>query len=381
MIVTNEGEVIEAVRDARERRRTLEIVGGGTKRAFGRPMQCDDILDVSGLRGIVSYQPEELLLTVLPGTPVAEINELLAANGQRLGFDPGDWEPLLGAKAGAGTIGGAISADVCGSAAVRYGRVRDHLLGYRAVNGLGEVYKAGGKVVKNVTGFDLPKLMCGAMGTLGVLTEVTLRVFPVAAQVRRFAVRGLEDGEGFGLLRRVAASPLDATGLAFRHRNHAPGDAVIRLEGSPAALAEKTVMLRALAGGDLVEDDGGMFASISSGQLPGRLVEKDILDIWRVDLLASRAADFPPFGHSWVSDWAGARRWVLTTPGLVRTDVDRTLAHVQGRATLMRASEATRKHAQIFPVPNASLEKLIRSVKAAFDPLGLFNPGRMYEGI
>ena len=183
MIVTNEGEVVEAVRDARERRRTLEIVGAGTKRAFGRPMQCDDILDVSGLRGIVSYQPEELLLTVLPGTPVAEINELLAANGQRLGFDPGDWGPLLGAKANAGTIGGAISADVCGSAAVRYGRVRDHLLGYRAVNGFGEAYKAGGKVVKNVTGFDLPKLMCGAMGTLGVLTEVTLRVFPEAALV------------------------------------------------------------------------------------------------------------------------------------------------------------------------------------------------------
>ncbi len=119
MIVTNEAEVVEAVRDARERRRTLEIVGAGTKRAFGRPTHCDDILDVSGLRGIVTYQPEELLLTALPGTSVTEINELLAANGQRLGFDPGDWGPLLGAKANAGTIGGAISADVYGPAAVR----------------------------------------------------------------------------------------------------------------------------------------------------------------------------------------------------------------------------------------------------------------------
>jgi glycolate oxidase FAD binding subunit len=191
----------------------------------------------------------------------------------------------------------------------------------------------------------------------------------------------LDDREGFDLLRRVASSPLEATGLAFRHRNHAPGDAVIRLEGSPAALAEKMMMLRALATGDFVEDDGGMFASIASGRLPGRLANQDILDIWRVDLLASKAADFPPFGQNWFSDWAGARRWVLATPGLAGPDVARSLACVQGRATLIRASQATRKRAQVFAPEDPVRAELTRRVKAAFDPLRLFNPARMWEGV
>ena len=144
---------------------------------------------LSGLKGIVAYEPEELIITVLPGTPVAEIENALAAKGQRLGFDPPDWGPLLGAPAGVGTIGGAICVDACGPARVRYGAVRDHLLGFRAVNGLGEAFKAGGKVVKNVTGFDIPKLVCGAFGTLCVLTEVTLRVFPKPSRSQTLSVR------------------------------------------------------------------------------------------------------------------------------------------------------------------------------------------------
>jgi hypothetical protein len=154
---TNEAEVVDAVRAARDWKSPLNIVGARTKRNFGRAVASWGTgLDLSGLRGVIAYEPDELTLTVKPGTPVAEINALLAEKNQWLGFEPADWGQMLSAAAGRGTIGGAIAADTSGSAAVRYGRARDSLLGIRAVNGLGEAYKAGGKVVKNVTGFDLP---------------------------------------------------------------------------------------------------------------------------------------------------------------------------------------------------------------------------------
>ena len=357
MKADNEAQVVEAVRTARAARRTLEIVSGGTRRGFGRPARCDDVLDLSGLGGIVNYEPEELILTVKPGTPLAEIDAALAAKNQRLGFEPQDWRALLGSR-GTPTIGGAISSGADGSAAMRFGRARDHLLGFRAVNGFGEAYKGGGRVVKNVTGFDLPKLMCGAMGTLGPLTELTFRVFPKAQAVEHFAVRGLDDNDAFALLRRVWSSPLDATGLA-----HAHGVASVRLEGAPAALAEKTAMLRAIAPRDTVEDDGAAFARI----VP---FEDTTSDVWRIDMPPSQAADFPLAG---ASDWAGARRWVLAAPGSARPEVERPNA----RATLVRASEPARRDMPVFPVPDAALERLNRAVKAAFDPLGLFNPGRM----
>ncbi len=373
MIVTNEAEVVDAVRAARERHRTLEIVAGGTKRAFGRPTQCDEILDVSSLRGIASYQPEELLLTALPGTPVAEINELLAANKQRLGFDPCDWGPLLGAKANAGTVGGAISADVCGPAAVRYGRVRDQLLGYRAVNGLGEAYKAGGKVVKNVTGFDLPKLMCGAFGSLGVLTEVTLRVFPKPSLSRVFAVKGLGPADGFALLRKIWSSPLEATGLAYFD-----GTAFIRLEGERQPLAEKEVLLRAMTGDliDVEDDDGGLrrFGD-------GAAIAAAPHDIWLLNLPPANAPDaVRELGaHAWFGDRAGGALWI----GVANSDsgIHDIGARLGGSAILLRASEDTRSRVPVFPPETPARGALTRAVKAAFDPLGLFNPGRMYEEV
>jgi glycolate oxidase FAD binding subunit len=284
IVVDTEAEVVDAVRAARESRRTLEIVGGGTRRRFGRPTQCDDVLDLSAMSGIVNYEPEELILIAKPGTPLEEIESVLAAKNQRLGFEPQDWRALLGSQ-GTPTIGGAISANANGPAAVRFGRARDHLLGFRAVNGFGEAYKAGGRVVKNVTGFDIPKLMCGAMGTLGPLTELTFRVFPKNT-AKIFAMNCDSDA----VLRKVAASPLEATALLY-----SDGKAYVRLEG---ALDEKTAMLRDL--GDFVETEA----------LPGP---------------ALPVGPFPP--------------------------------ELRARTALTRA------------------------VKAAFDPLGIFNPGRMFEGV
>ncbi|HEY0104907.1 MAG TPA: FAD-binding protein [Rhizomicrobium sp.] len=305
--VSSESEIVDAVMAAREWRSPLEIVGAGTKRNVGRAVPTmGTVLDVSGLRGIVSYEPEELILTAAPGTPVAEIEAALARHGQRLGFDPPDWGPLLGDAPGLGTIGGAISCDANGPARVKCGAVRDHLLGIRGVNGFGEAFKGGGKVVKNVTGFDVPKLICGAFGTLCVLTEVTLRVFPKPPLSAALCVRGVEPEEGFALLRKIWSSPLDATGLAYSH-----GRILIRLEGDKEPLAQKCAALRALLDGrglDEVPDGEIAFRALSGGAV---FVDTPY-DVWRAYLPPAAAAQVAAAIDAplWLADWAGGLLWL-----------------------------------------------------------------------
>lgn len=354
MIVENESQVVEAVREAA---RSFEIVAGGTRRGVGRPAAGDEVLDVSRLCGIVSHEPEELILTVRPGTPLAEIDALLSAKGQRLGFEPADWPAMLG-TAGTATIGGAVSCDASGPAALRFGRARDHLLGIRAVNGFGEAFKAGGKVVKNVTGFDIPKLFCGAMGTLGVLTELTFRVFPKDTRAACFAVCGIDVASAYELLRRVWSSPIDATALRYAPDGATHGSALIRFEG---ALEEKTAMLRAFAAPrELLAGDG-------IAPLPD-----DGRDLWRVSLPPANAA---PFGPHLLGDWAGALLWASGE------DVRERAERLGGTATLIRGPAETRARIAPFAPEAPARAALTRAVKAAFDPRALFNPGRMFEGV
>lgn len=387
VVASTESDVVEAVRAARARHRTLEILGAGTKRSFGRVTECDETLDVSGLGGVVSYEPSELVITVLPGTPVAEIVALLAQKNQRLGFEPADWGALLDASPGRATIAGVLSADANGAASVRYGRARDSMLGIRAVNGLGEAYKAGGKVVKNVTGFDLPKLFCGAMGTLGVLTEVTLRVFPKAEQAWIFAARDVSPEDGFAILRRVWQAPLETTALSYVPAS-APlralgyvgeGAALIRLEGTDAALQEKRAMLQTIAPQAQEMNAPEVFAAIAHGEA----FVTQPLDVWRAFGPPSDAARIidavaPPV---WLADNAGGVLWIGLPPGSDGMRLRQACEAVGGHAVLLRASEGTRSRVAIFARETKPRGALTRSVKAAFDPLGLFNPGRMWKGV
>ncbi|HEV2563325.1 MAG TPA: FAD-binding protein [Rhizomicrobium sp.] len=367
--ITSEAELADVIRG---RDAPLEIIGAGTKRDYGKPLENLDVLDVSALSGILSYEPEELVITARAATPVAEIEAAIAEKNQRLGFDPADWGPLFGAPASKATIAGALSADTSGSARVRFGGARDHLLGYRAVNGLGEAYKAGGRVVKNVTGFDLPKLICGAMGTLGVLTEVTLRLVPRAHASATLVVKDIQPGEGLALLRRVWSSPLEATGLAYVHEWAA---AYIRLEGGPTPLKDKIASLRTLLHGMevlKVADGEATFRKIGSGAV---FIDQS-LDIWRICVPPSEAAKTAEAIASprWLADWAGGLLWV----GMNETaDLHDIAKRAGGHATLMRASVETRSRIPVFPPEEEIRAALTRSVKAAFDPKDLFNPGRM----
>jgi len=372
----DESQIIEVVHQAREWKAPLEIVAGGTKRNLGRPVvTMGSALDVSGLSGIVSYQPEELILTVKPATPVAQIKAILAQKGQRLGFDPPEWAALLGADDGAGTIGGAISCDAAGPGRILCGGARDHLLGISGINGLGERFKAGGKVVKNVTGFDIPKLVCGAMGTICVLSELTLRVFPKPPRTASFAVRGLSPEDGFSVLRKVWSSPLAASGLCF-----SKDSAFVRLEGDDEILTAKTRILCDLAPDHEfrnVEDGEIAFAAIGDGSV----FLDTPFDVWRVFVPPAQASRAVAVIDSplWLADWAGGLLWMASLPG--SDDVRRSAQECGGYAILMRADDMTRERIAPFEPLDEAHAALTRAVKAAFDPMGLFNPDRMWEGI
>ena len=371
--ITTQAQAVDFVRAARADKAPFEIVAGGTRRAVGRPVGDIAMLDVSGLTGVIKYEPGELILTAAPSTPLAEINAVLAEKNQRLGFDPADWSQLLGSN-GVATLAGAASCDASGPGRLRHGPARDSLLGFAGVNGLGEAFRGGGKVVKNVTGFDLPKLVCGAHGTLCLLTEMTFRVFPRPSHAAILKLENVTPETGFAALRKVALSALEPGGLAYLPDGEA-GTALIRLEGAAQPLEEKIALAHGLLGDGLARaGDDGLFTRIGNGALfadtPG--------DIWRVMIPQSeaprvaRALNVP----HWLGDWAGGLIW-LAAPSSEAARIRAIAAAHQGQAMLLRAAPETRAQFGLFADPPPALAALNRAVKAAFDPLHLFNPGRL----
>ena len=207
----------QAIRWALGEGKALELVGHGTKRAIGRAAQWDMTLDLSAFSGVTLYEPAELVLSAKAATPLAEIETLLAANGQELAFEPMDYGLVLGGHAGAGTIGGAIAANLSGPRRIKAGAARDHFLGVTAVSGRGETFKSGGRVVKNVTGYDLCKLLAGSWGTLAAMTEVTVKVLPRAETETTLLVLGLDDAKAVQAMTAAMGSSCDVSGAA-----HAP---------------------------------------------------------------------------------------------------------------------------------------------------------------
>ncbi len=214
----------------------LEVVGGGSKRALGRPVQAGHRLDVSGLAGIDLYEPDELVMTARAATPLAEVEAALAADRQALAFEPPDYGPLLGAAAGAATIGGVFACNLSGPRRLKAGAARDHLLGVALVTGRGEAVKAGGRVVKNVTGYDLCKLMAGSYGTLAVMTALTFKVLPAPEKLRTVLVFGLDDAEAARAMTAALNSPHEVSAAAHLPRAVAARSAVDYVAGAGAAV-------------------------------------------------------------------------------------------------------------------------------------------------
>jgi glycolate oxidase FAD binding subunit len=398
-------DVEAAVQGALSGAKTVEIVGHGSKRAIGRPAQTDLTLDLSALAGVTLYEPEELVLTARAGTPLAEIEALIDAKGQQLAFEPMDYGPILGGLAGRGTIGGALAANVSGPRRVKAGAARDHFLGFSAVSGRGETFKSGGRVVKNVTGYDLCKLIAGSWGTLAAVTEATIKVLPRPETEETIVVRGLEPAKAVAAMTAAMGSSCDVSGAAHLPAGvaaHIPAGEIagagvvtaLRLEGFAPSVAHRRRVLEAAMSpfGDLV----------TVGEAVSRTLWQAIRDVtpfaagrtgverplWRISTAPSRGAELAAMiaGRAeaqFLYDWAGGLVWLLLDPSddagaaLVRHAV----AATGGHATLIRAPAAVRAAIDVFAPQDAAAAALTKRVKESFDPKGALNPGRMWAGV
>ena len=350
----------------------LRVVGGGT-RPVGRPM-AGEVLSVAGLSGIELYEPGALTIVAKAGTPLAEVEAALAAEGQRLPFEPMDHRALLGTQ-GTPTIGGVVAANVSGPRRIQAGACRDSLIGVRFVDGSGTILKNGGRVMKNVTGYDLVKLIAGSWGTLGVLSEVAFKVLPAPEAAATLTIAGLSELQAVEAMAVALGSPFEVTGAA-----HLPGEGrtLLRIEGFAASVAYRAGRLRDLLApfGDAgVDDDAGRGAALWSGIRDVAGFAGRAGDVWRISVKPSDGPGIAALtGGEVIYDWGGGLIWALVPEG---TDLRARLGAFAGHATLVRAAEETRARIAPFQPEAAPIAALSAGLRSRFDPRGILNPGLM----
>ncbi|WP_137177626.1 glycolate oxidase subunit GlcE [Roseomonas sp. AR75] len=389
---TDEAGIAAAVIEARAAQSPLAIEGRGTKRALLRPVQAARTLSTRALTGITLYRPTELVLSARAGTTLAEIEAALAEKGQMLAPEPPDTRALFGATED-GTIGGIVATNLSGPRRITAGAIRDHLLGIRFVNGAGEVIHSGGRVLKNVTGLDLCKLLAGSHGTLGVLTEVTLKVLPAAETSASIGIRVPDITTGVKALSAGLGSPFGVTGAALIPAFCGPDGpattvALMRLEDfadsvayRSARLAEDLAPLGEVRVLDAAESTG-LWTAIRDAQPLG---VGDAEAVWRVSVRPSAGpgvvAAMAQAGGRCLLDWGGGLVWVAgPADAATHAAVVAAATAARGTFTLFRAPEPLRAAVAVLPEEPPALAAIGARVKAALDPAGLFNPGRMRAG-
>jgi glycolate oxidase FAD binding subunit len=399
-------DVEEVVRAAIANEQPLEIIGHGTKRGIGHAMATNAVLDVSALNAVTAYEPNELIVTLQAGAPLADVLSLIDARNQQFAFEPMNTAPLLGTPA-LGTIGGMIGAGLAGPRRIKAGGARDHLLGAHAVSGFGDSFKTGGKVVKNVTGYDLCKLLAGSWGTLSVMTEVTLKVMPKPEAERTLLLRGLDDAAANKAMTTALGSPFDVSAAAhlpkssFRASTDGLGDiasqsealTVLRLEGITASATHRAGSLRELLApfgtATLVEDtaSAAVWATIRD-VLP--FAAGGALGAWPVWRIVCPPASGAALGTQLaretggdvIYDWGGGLIWAALPP---KADahapaVRQRAEAVGGHATLIRAAEDVRRIVDVFHPQAAGVAALSDRVRGSFDPKAILNRGRLSRG-
>jgi len=396
-------DVETIVREALTSGQPLEIIGHGTNRAIGHIGATNAVLDLSALGAVTLYEPHELVLTVQAGAALGEVQALLEARRQEFAFEPMNTASLLGTPPRLGTIGGMIAAGLAGPRRVKAGGARDHLLGVQAVSGFGETFKAGGRVVKNVTGYDLCKLVAGSWGTLAVMTEVTLKVMPKAEAETTLVLTGLDDVRAGQAMTAALGSPFEVSAAAHLPKAGLRGGiepfatseatTLIRLEGIPASVAHRAESLRReLASFGIVERlettaSAGVWKAVRDvtpfaaagplGQWP----------VWRIVCPPAAGTGLGQAlvretGGEIIYDWGGGLIWLALPPSgdaraaALRAKVDA----VGGHATLLRATDTVRATVDVFPPRALGAAALNRRIKLGFDPQDIFNRGRLLRG-
>lgn len=390
-------EVVEAIREADG---PLAIESGGGLAGLGRPAQASATLKLDRLTGVVEYSPTELYATFRAGTPLAEARAVLAEKGQRLPFDPPDLTGLYGG-AGPATIGGVVAAGLSGPARVASGAMRDYLIGVRFVDGTGQSLHGGGRVMKNVTGYDLCKLTAGAFGGLGAITEATFKVLPLAPAERTLALIGLSDAEGQVALAAAFKSPFEPIAAAhlpseIAARTPALGRSeaatLLRLEAFPDSLDYRGEAIRSAlpAGVEIVTLDGAESEAVWAAiRDVACFAGADGCPLWRISTAPTAGPGVVAEIRSALDieayyDWAGGLIWLTApadAPDAGAAIVRAAIGSAGGHATLMRAGETVRAAIDVFQPLSAPVLALTKGLKATFDPHGRLNPGRMYAGV
>jgi glycolate oxidase FAD binding subunit len=376
----------------------VEVLGAGTKRAVGRPVNAGLAITTASLSGVTLYEPTELVMGARAGTPLAAIEQTLAEKGQMLAFEPIDLGAVLGSPANSGTIGAVFATNLSGSRRVMAGGARDHLLGIEAITGAGQTFRGGGRVMKNVTGYDLCRAVCGSWGTLAVMTSVTFKVLPRAERTGTLVILGLDDTSGVEALCAALGTPFEVSGavhlqapLAARLRHAGLAGAqkaitAVRIETFASSLRYRLDRLKEAlrAYGELHELDDA-----NARAFWGELRELSVLQgsaapLWRISTA-------PRSGPAVVAaiarymecrayyDWSGGLVWaeVLDTADAGAADIRRVIASHGGHATLIRAAPAVRAAIDVFQPLEPDLAAITRGVKAVFDPRDVLNRGRL----
>ncbi|WP_170452067.1 FAD-binding protein [Ruegeria arenilitoris] len=361
----SESELAEIVAGLNE---PVRVVGGGTRGVTGP----DRMLSTEGLRGITLYEPGALTLVAQAGTPLAEIEAALEAEGQQLAFEPMDHRALLGSS-GAPTIGGVVAANVSGPRRIQAGACRDFLLGVRFVDGQGQIIKNGGRVMKNVTGYDLVKLMAGSWGTLGVLTEVSLKVLPKPEASATLAVPAKDAATAVRILSEALKSPFEVTGAAYDPQQQR---ALIRIEGFAESVSYRTGRLQELLAQfgavDPVEPSDALWQTIGDAADFADTAG----DVWRISVKPGDAPEIAARAEAdrTLFDWGGGLIWALVPAG---TDLRARIGAFSGHATLVRAGADTLARLGRFQPEPQGIAALTQGIRQKFDPRGMFNPGLM----
>ena len=401
--VRDSEDLLEVITAAASNKTTIDLRGHGTRLGLGRPVMADQVVTLDGLSGIITYEPDELVLIAKAATPLSEILKTLDDAGQMLAFDP----PLGAAqhKDAKGTLGGIIATNASGPRRMVAGAARDYLLGFNAISGRAEGFKSGSRVMKNVTGYDLSKLMAGSFGTLAVMDEITIKTMPKPEDAVTMLIKAKDEIEAGAIIRKAFDSPYEPTTGAIIPaktaifsscgpvKDFAKSGAIaaIRLEGFSVSVKSRVAALTdvLMSSGEMItlekKDSDILHSDLREVTL---LPEQNNRVIWKLSCppaeggrLMSELAKRP--NCRTYADWAGGLIWISHPSGLDggAEIIRKMVADIGGHVTLVSAPENMRAKADVFEPQPAALQDLSRRVKSSFDPLGILNPGRMYEGI
>jgi glycolate oxidase FAD binding subunit len=378
--------LMEIVSSATARGTSIQVTGGDTKASIGRPDRQTLRVSMTGFDRIIDYDPSELVLTVGAGATLTSIETLLASDNQMLAFEPYDFALLAGGTAGRSTIGGVVGAGFAGSRRVSAGNVRDHLLGFTAVSGRGEKFVAGGRVVKNVTGYDVSKLMCGSWGQLAILTEMTLKVVPRPRATLTLCATGLEDDSAYRLMTLAMRSQADVAACAYLP-SESPGSestVLLRLEGFGPSVDARAQLLVDLDAGQLERLQGEFADSLWLRVRTAESLRVSPAALWRICVPATRGAQvcaaIRGAGGVMLADWGGALIWA-SVPNTTKAERVRHMAEqAGGHATLIDAPHDYRSSVSALHPETPAVSALTKRVKAAFDPAGILDPQRFEAG-